>query len=226
MTVPKKRIVILISGRGSNMKAIIDAVACGDLPLEIRAVISDNPSAAGLISAGKSGIVTRILDPKQFESRDRYDAELKILIDDFAPDLVVLAGFMRILGPDFVNAFANRLINIHPALLPAFPGLDTHARALADGVKQHGASVHFVTTEVDNGPVIVQAAVQVQPGDTAETLAARVLEQEHRIYSLAIGWFVADRLTLRDGKVLLDGAIRPEQGLTQGASVKKANSNE
>lgn len=207
------RLVVLISGRGSNLQAIIDAIAAGRVAATIAAVISNRPEAAGLARARHAGIATEVVDHRAYASREDFERALAERIDRYRPDLVVLAGFLRILGDDFIERYAGRLMNIHPSLLPAFPGLDTHARALAAGVRHHGASVHFVTHEVDRGPLIVQAAVPVLPDDTPETLAERVLAEEHRIYPLAIGWFADGRLTIKEGKVLLDGMRRPEQGL-------------
>lgn len=193
-----KTIVILISGRGSNMQAIVEA----KLPVKIAAVISNKPDASGLRYAQSKGIATRVVDHRGFASRDTFDAVLMQTIDALKPDLVVLAGFMRILTADFVNHYLGRLINIHPSLLPAFPGLATHEQALNAGVRVHGCTVHFVTPEVDHGPIVAQAEVAVTPGDTPATLAARVLEQEHRIYPQAIRWFAEDRLHLSpDGRV-------------------------
>ena len=206
-------IVVLISGRGSNLKAILDAIARGELNATVAGVISNNPSAAGLVYAQAANVPTRIIDNRQFESRDTFDQKLMQTIDGFAPRLVVLAGFMRILGKDFIDHYSGRMLNIHPSLLPHYPGLGTHARALADRVATHGATVHFVTNEVDGGPIVAQASVPVQRDDTPLQLAARVLEQEHRIYPLAIGWYLAGRLTVQNGRVLLDGAIQPRQGL-------------
>ncbi len=206
-------IVILISGQGSNMKAIIDATSRHAIPVDIRAVISNDPDAAGLETAHQAGVDTRVLDHRLFEYRDAFDSALIELIDEFQPELVVLAGFMRLLGEPFVNHYASHLMNIHPALLPAFPGLNTHERALKAGVAQHGATVHFVTDDIDAGPIIIQATVDVKNGDSASDLAARVLEQEHRIYPLAVGWFAEGRLSVKNGNVLLDGAQQPEQGL-------------
>ncbi len=204
---------MLISGRGSNLKAILDAIASGALNARVSAVISNNPAAAGLAHARQADVPTQIIDHRQFETREAFDQALMQAIDAHLPRLVVLAGFMRILGSEFIDHYAGRLINIHPSLLPRYPGLNTHARALADGATTHGATVHFVTHDVDGGPIIVQASVPVHAGDTSAQLAARVLEQEHRIFPRAIGWFLAGRLTLRDGKALLDGAVQPEQGL-------------
>ena len=198
-------IVILISGRGSNMQAILDAATHGELPVDIRAVISNRPDAAGLATAAAAGVPTEVIDHREHADRDAYDRALQAAIDRHAPALVVLAGFMRILTPAFVRHYAGRLINIHPSLLPAFRGLRTHERALAEGAAEHGASVHFVTEELDGGPVIAQAAVPVLPDDAADTLAARVLEAEHRLYPTVVGWFAAGRLAYRDGNVYLDG---------------------
>jgi len=206
-------IVVLISGRGSNLQALIDAVHAGQLPAEIRAVISNNAGAPGLARARRAGIPAHVINHRNFASRDQFDRALMQRIDAYQPRLVVLAGFLRILGAEFIDHFAGRLLNIHPSLLPEFPGLDTHARALQSGARYHGASVHFVTQEMDRGPVIIQAAVPVLPRDTPDTLADRVLEEEHRIYPLAIRWFLENRLSIAAGRVLLDGQERPEQGL-------------
>jgi phosphoribosylglycinamide formyltransferase-1 len=196
-----KRLVVLISGRGSNMQALVEA----KLPAHVAAVISNRGDAAGLRYATERGIATAVVDHRRYPSREAFDAALAAAIDAHAPDLVVLAGFMRVLTPAFVERYAGRLLNIHPSLLPAFPGLDTHVRALAAGVKIHGATVHFVTAALDHGPIVVQAAVPVLPSDDAETLAARVLEQEHRIYPLAVRWFLAGALELREGVVRVRG---------------------
>ena len=193
-----KKTVILISGRGSNMEALIVARDCGTLPVDIAAVISNRPDAAGLATAAAAGIAVRCIDHKAFAGRDAFDAALAGCIDGFAPDLVVLAGFMRILSDGFVHHYAGRLMNIHPSLLPAFPGLHTHRRALAEGVRIHGCTVHFVTPALDHGPVIIQAAVPVLDSDDEATLAARVLRQEHRIYPQAVRWFAEGRLRLDD----------------------------
>ena len=186
-------VVVLISGRGSNLQAILDA------GIAVRAVISNRADAKGLLLAERRGVATRVVPHREFASRGVFDAALAEEIERHAPRLVALAGFMRILTPEFVARFAGMLVNVHPSLLPAFPGLDTHQRALAAGVKLHGCTVHFVTTELDHGPIIVQAAVPVRAGDTAESLAARVLEQEHVVYPQAIRWFLEGRLR-RDGE--------------------------
>jgi phosphoribosylglycinamide formyltransferase-1 len=194
-----KNYVILISGRGSNMEAIIDA----QVPGRCAAVISNRPAAAGLAWAAARGVPTAVVDHKASASREAFDAALAAEIDRHAPDLVVLAGFMRVLGESFVRRYEGRLINIHPSLLPAFPGLHTHAAALAAGVRIHGATVHFVTPALDSGPIIIQAAVPVLPGDSPDTLAARVLAQEHVIYPRAVDWFLQGRLRLDQGRVVL-----------------------
>ena len=204
------RIVILISGRGSNMEAMLHARDRGELPVEIAAVIANRADAAGLAVAASRGIPTRAVAHKDFADRAAFDAALSKCIDDFNPGLVVLAGFMRVLGAEFVTRYAGRLINIHPSLLPAFPGLDTHARALAAGCKVHGATVHFVTAELDHGPIIVQAAVPVLPMDDERALAARVLVQEHVIYPRAVLWFAQGRLRIEGGIVRVTGEPAPQ----------------
>ncbi len=198
-----KNIVILISGRGSNMEALIAAREAGQLPVHIAAVISNRPDAKGLETAARAGIATACLDHKAFAGREAFDAALAECIDRFAPDLVVLAGFMRILTEGFVRHYDGRLMNIHPSLLPAFPGLHTHRQALDEGVRIHGCTVHFVTPELDHGPVIIQAAVPVLDGDTEDDLAARILVQEHKVYPQAVRWFAEDRLRLENGCVRL-----------------------
>ena len=198
-----KNIVILISGRGSNMEALIAAREAGQLPVHIAAVISNRPDAKGLETAARAGIATACMDHKAFAGREAFDAALAESIDRFAPDLVVLAGFMRILTEGFVRHYDGRLMNIHPSLLPAFPGLHTHRQALDEGVRIHGCTVHFVTPELDHGPVIIQAAVPVLDGDTEDDLAARILVQEHKVYPQAVRWFAEDRLRLENGCVRL-----------------------
>lgn len=193
-----KSIVILISGRGSNMEAIVQAVPRG---ARVSAVISNRPNAAGLEFAQRHGITTAVVDHTTFSDRAAFDAELARQIDTFVPDLVVLAGFMRVLTDVFVSHYAGRLINIHPSLLPAFPGLHTHRRALEAGVQMHGATVHFVTPDLDCGPVIIQAAVPVLADDDEASLAARVLTREHRIYPQAVRWFVEGRLRVDGNRV-------------------------
>jgi phosphoribosylglycinamide formyltransferase-1 len=195
--------VILISGRGSNMRSLIEA----RLPGRCAAVISNRPDAAGLAWAAARGVPTAVVDHKAFPDRAAFDVALAAEIERHAPDLVLLAGFMRVLGEDFVRRFDGRLLNIHPSLLPAWPGLHTHRSALAAGVKIHGCTVHFVTPSLDCGPIVVQAAVPVLPGDTEEVLAARLLEQEHIVYPQAARWFLDGRLAVADGRVLLSGAV-------------------
>ncbi|MBL8405438.1 MAG: phosphoribosylglycinamide formyltransferase [Dechloromonas sp.] len=202
-----KKIVILISGRGSNMEALIAARDAGNLPVNIAAVISNRPDAKGLETAAKAGIATHYIDHKAFAGREAFDAALAECIDDFVPDLVVLAGFMRILSEGFVRHYEGRLMNIHPSLLPSFPGLHTHQRALEEGVRIHGCTVHFVTPTLDHGPVIIQAAVPVLDGDDEGALSARVLRQEHLIYPQAVRWFAEGRLTLDGARVRLSAEL-------------------
>jgi len=189
-----KRIVILVSGRGSNMQAIVERCAADGWPAAVVAVLANRPDAAGLEFARARGIATAVVDHRAYAERSAFDAALARAIDRFAPDLVVLAGFMRILGPEFVRRYEGRLLNIHPSLLPAFPGLHTHRRVLEAGCKATGASVHFVTAELDHGPIVIQAVVPVRPADDEASLAARVLAVEHVIYPLAVRWFVEDKL--------------------------------
>lgn len=196
-----KSIVILISGRGSNMEAIVRAAQAERWPVRIAAVISNRADAKGLRFAAESGILTAVVPSRDHATREAFDRALQQAIDRFAPDLVVLAGFLRILTTPFVQHYAGRMLNIHPSLLPSFPGLATHRQALTAGVKLHGATVHFVTPELDHGPIVAQAAVPVLPGDTEEKLAARVLEQEHIIYPRAVRWFIEGRLSVIDGRV-------------------------
>ncbi len=206
MTVTHKLpVVILISGTGSNMRRLAELAAAGELPIEIKAVISDRADARGLITATEMGIATATLNPKSFTERAAFDLALAELVESFKPQLVVLAGFMRILGSNFIPRFADRMLNIHPSLLPRHRGLHTHQRAIEAGDAEHGASVHFVTAELDGGPVILQARVPVLASDTPDTLAQRVLQQEHRLYPQAVQLFATGRLTARDGCVWLDG---------------------
>jgi len=201
-----KRIVILISGRGSNMQAMLKVAAAERWPAQIAAVISNQPNAAGLDVARAAGIATSAINHRDYPDRELFDAALAELIDQHSPDLIVLAGFMRILTPGFVNKYFGRLINIHPSLLPSFPGLHTHQQAIDAGVKVHGATVHFVTAELDHGPIIAQAVVPVLEDDTEDTLAARVLEQEHRIYPQAVLDLISGALKLVDGRVVRSAA--------------------
>lgn len=196
-----KRIVLLISGRGSNMEAIVQRCAAEGWPAQVVAVISNRPQAKGLEFAQAHGIATAVVDHKQYPMRSDFDAALAAAIDAHAPDVVALAGFMRVLGADFVEYYAGRLLNIHPSLLPAFPGLHTHRAAIEAGCKLAGATVHFVTAELDHGPIIAQAMVPVLADDTEATLAARVLAREHQMYPRAVRWLVHDELRLADGVV-------------------------
>ena len=205
-----KRIVVLLSGRGSNMWAIADALREQRWPASIVAVIGDRPEAAGLQRAAALGLPTALVDYRAFGQRADFERALRDAIDAHAPDVVVLAGFMRVLGAPFVEHYRGRLLNIHPSLLPAFAGLATHRRALQAGVAVHGATVHFVGTEVDDGPIVAQAAVPVWPDDDEHTLAARVLAAEHRLYPMALRWFVEGRLQLQGTRVVLTGA-RPHE---------------
>ena len=196
-----KNIVILISGRGSNMQSIVKACAAEVWDARVAAVISNRADAAGLGFAREQGIATAVVDHREFASREAFDIELARTVDAFAPDVLALAGFMRILTPGFVQRFEGRLVNVHPSLLPAFTGLHTHRRAIEAGCKLAGATVHFVTAELDHGPIIAQAAVPVLPGDTEDTLSARVLAQEHVIYPRAVSWLMQGQLDVRAGVV-------------------------
>lgn len=210
-------LVVLISGRGSNLKAILDTIQRGELNATVLAVISSNADARGLEYARQGGIDTLALDVADYPDRESYDRALMGLIDRFEPGLVVLAGFMRILSVPFVQHFRGRLINIHPSLLPAFRGLGTHRRALEEKVCEHGASVHLVNQELDGGPVIAQVKVPVLPADTEESLAARVLQQEHRLYPQAIQWIAEQRLQLDGTTLLFDGqALQQPMQLAAG----------
>lgn len=198
-------VVVLLSGSGSNLQALIDSSRAEDSPVRIRAVVSNRADAYGLQRAAAAGIDTLVLDHAGFDGREAFDAALMARIDAFAPDLVVLAGFMRILSGTFVRHYQGRLLNIHPSLLPKYKGLHTHRRALEAGDTEHGCSVHFVTEELDGGPLVVQAVVAVAPDDTADSLAQRVHHQEHQIYPLAVHWFAQGRLRLGEQGALLDG---------------------
>ncbi|HUL56123.1 MAG TPA: phosphoribosylglycinamide formyltransferase [Usitatibacter sp.] len=206
--------VILISGRGSNMRSIVEA----GTGLDVRAVISNRPDAPGLEWAASRGLAVKVVDHKAFPTREAFDAELARATDGYGAELVVLAGFMRILTDGFISRYPRRIVNIHPSLLPSFPGLHTHARALEAGVKVHGATVHVVTPALDNGPIVVQGVVPVMPGDTEERLAGRVLEVEHRIYPEAVRWFVegkvefsGDVVRVRDSGVSTDYLVSPRK---------------
>ena len=199
-------VVVLVSGRGSNLQALIDASRSQQINADIVAVISNVPGAAALSKAATANICTAVVDHKLFRTRTLFEQTLRECIDQYAPDLVVLAGFMRVLTADLVNHYRGRLINIHPSLLPAFPGLDTHRRALQAGVKEHGVTVHFVTAQLDGGPAIAQARVPVLAGDNEQTLAARVLKQEHQLLPHVVDLFAAQRIKLqRNAGVIVDG---------------------
>jgi phosphoribosylglycinamide formyltransferase-1 len=201
-------VAVLISGSGSNLQALIDGQLSGRLPIAIRIVVSNRADAFGLTRAERAGIPSQVLSHKGFSTREAYDAELAMLLDAHAPGLVVLAGFMRILSAGFVAHYQGRMFNIHPSLLPKYPGLHTHQRALDAGEKLHGATVHFVTDELDGGPAVLQARVPVLADDDAQSLAARVLSKEHLIYPMAVRWFADDRLRLgADGRPRLDGRL-------------------
>ena len=215
----KLRLVVLISGGGSNLQAIIDACASGAIDAEVAAVISNRADAYGLQRAAQAGVPTEVLDHKAYPDRDSFDRTLAQRIDAYAPGLVVLAGFMRILTPGFVRHYAGRMLNIHPSLLPHFQGLYTHRRALEAEHRTHGASVHFVTEELDGGPVVLQAEVPVLPGDDEATLARRVLEQEHRIYPAVIEWFAEGRLRVHPERGVLLDDDRLEQPIRWPATV-------
>jgi phosphoribosylglycinamide formyltransferase-1 len=202
-----KRIVVLISGRGSNMEAIVQRCAEEGWPAQVVAVLANRPGAAGLAFARARGIAAEVVDHQAYASREAFDVSLADAVEHHRPDLVVLAGFMRVLGAAFVRRFEGRLLNIHPSLLPAFPGLHTHRRALQAGCHAAGATVHFVTPELDRGPIVMQAVVPVRPGDDEAALAARVLAAEHVIYPLAVRWFIEDKLVVDGDRVRqLDGA--------------------
>jgi phosphoribosylglycinamide formyltransferase-1 len=207
----RKRIAVLISGRGSNMAALIEAAGDPAYPAEIALVLSNIPEAGGLAIATSKGIKTEIVDLKKFgKDRDDFERAVQKTLDTHKIDYVCLAGFMRLLSPSFAGHWQGRMLNIHPALLPAFKGLDTHARAIAAGVKIHGATVHFVVPEMDSGPIIVQAAVPVRDGDTPQSLASRVIKAEHRIYPLALRWLCEGRLRIADGRCIVDGEMNAE----------------
>ena len=217
MTGAKTRCVVLISGRGSNLSAILNAAQAPDYPAVIAGVVSNKADAHGLQLARDAGIAVSVVSNADYPDRTAYDAALQRAVDAYAPDLVVLAGFMRILTPGFVTHYAGRMINIHPSLLPSFTGLHTHQRALDAGVRLHGCTVHFVTAELDHGPIIAQAAVPVCDGDDARSLAARVLTVEHRLYPQAVRWFAEGRLRIEGQCVRLQGHTEPPMALTAPA---------
>lgn len=207
------RLAVLISGRGSNLQAFIDACASGSLAAQISVVISNNPDAPGLGRAAAAGIATRCIDHRDYPDRQSFDLALARELDQWQVDLVILAGFMRILTRAFITPFSVRLLNVHPSLLPKYPGLNTHQRALDAGDREAGVTVHFVTLELDGGPPIIQARVPIHPDDTVETLAARVIVAEHLIYPLAVKWYIAGRLKLTDRGAYLDGRPIPATGI-------------
>ena len=204
-------IVVLISGNGSNLQALIDSSLASNF--KIAAVISNRPNAFGLQRAERDNIPTRVIDHTSFDSRDAFDSALGDAIEEFNPELIVLAGFMRILGSEFVNRFEGRVLNIHPSLLPKYPGINTHQRALDAGDEEHGVSVHFVTADLDGGPVIAQERVPVLKDDTAEMLAARVLEKEHLVYPKVVSWYANGRLEMQEGNAVLDHEVLPPTGV-------------
>ena len=207
-----KKMVVLISGNGSNLQSILDACASGRINGSVAAVFSNKISAFGLTRAQQTNVPGHALAAKDFADREAFDRQLMQEIDAYAPDLVVLAGYMRILSSAFVAHYHDRLVNIHPSLLPKYPGLHTHRLALENGDAEHGTSVHFVTDELDGGPIILQARVPVFAGDTEDDISARVQHQEHAIYPLVVSWFVDGRLAMREGKAWLDGQPLPPQG--------------
>ena len=207
-----KSIVVLISGSGSNLQAIIDACSSGFIPGKVSAVIANKANAYGLVRANEAGISTQVLSHKNYASREKYDIALMDAIDQHQPDLVVLAGFMRILSPAFVQHFSGRLLNVHPSLLPKYQGLNTHQRAIDAGDTEHGCSVHFVTEQLDGGPVILQAKVPLFNDDDATSLAERVHEQEHRVYPLVVRWFCQNRLQQQADQAWLDGNVLAANG--------------
>ena len=207
-----KRVAVLLSGRGSNFQSLLHASLGGSLGGEISLVVSNSPGAGGLTIAQDAGIETALIDHQRYPTREAFDQDLADALDSAQPDLVALAGFMRILTPEFVTRFSGRLMNIHPSLLPLYPGLHTHQRALDNGDNHVGATVHYVTGELDGGPPVLQAKVHVNSGDDADALAARVLEVEHRIYPMAVNWHLSGRLTWHGGNLLKDGAPVPSSG--------------
>lgn len=217
---PEISIVVLISGSGSNLQAIIDATQNGTIPAQISAVISNKEDAFGLTRAADAGLVTEIISHKGYDSREHFDQALKDVIDQFKPDLVVLAGFMRILTPEFVRHYSGRMLNIHPSLLPKYRGLNTHQRAIEAGEPVHGVTVHFVTEELDGGPNVLQASVPITSNETADSLANKVLTQEHQIYPRVIKWFAQGRLTMKGNQAMLDQEILPECG-AQHTTIKE-----
>ena len=214
-TQSQKNIVVLVSGSGSNLQAILDACDSNMIDASVKAVFSNKAEAFGLERAKNAGVAARSVNPKDFDSREAFDHELMIQIDTYQPDLIVLAGYMRILSSEFVRHYAGKMVNIHPSLLPKYPGLHTHQRAIDAKDKEHGTSVHFVTEELDGGPVILQAKVPVFEDDDADLLAGRVLTQEHAIYPMVCKWFAEDRLSMVDGQAVLDGKVLGKHGYAE-----------
>jgi len=212
MSMAKTPVAVLISGSGSNLQALIDGQQSGQLPIDIVCVISNRPGVFGLVRAREAGIKVLTLDHQEYDSREAFDQALAEQLDALEPQLIVLAGFMRILTPAFTNRFAGRMLNIHPSLLPKYQGLNTHQRALDAGDSEHGVTVHFVTAELDGGPAAIQAVVPILTNDDATSLAARVQQQEHIIYPMAVRWFCEGRLAMSESQVLLDGEPLPPSG--------------
>ena len=212
MNQPEMSLVVLISGSGSNLQAIIDATQNGSIPARISAVICNKEDAFGLTRAANAGLVTEVISHKEYDSREQFDKALQAKIDQFSPDAVILAGFMRILTPEFVKHYSGRMLNIHPSLLPKYRGLNTHQRAIEANDHEHGVTVHFVTEELDGGPNVLQARVPISSNETPESLAAKILVQEHQIYPRAIKWFAQGRLKMYQHQAMLDQEILSESG--------------
>ena len=212
MTLSVPKLVVLISGSGSNLQAFIDSAADGSLGGEVAAVISNRPGVLGLQRAANAGIAAQVVDHKAFDSRENFDRALADCTDQYHPDIVILAGFMRILTPGFIRRYQGRMLNIHPSLLPKYPGLHTHQRAIDAGDCEAGATVHFVTEELDGGPPVLQARVAIESGDDSDTLARRILQYEHKIYPLAASWLCQGRLTMDGKSVMLDSQLLPSSG--------------
>lgn len=211
----KKRIIVLVSGNGSNLQAIINACQNNLINGKIVAVISNKPDVYSLIRAKQANIPSHVINHKEFASREAFDHQLQLQIEQYQPDLIVLAGYMRILTPHFVQHYSGKMLNIHPSLLPKYPGLNTHRRAMEAGDKEHGTTVHFVTDELDGGPIILQAKVPIFDNDEEQDIVERVLAQEHQIYPLVIKWFCDDRLTMINGRAYLDQTMIPKSGYAE-----------
>lgn len=211
----KKRIIVLVSGNGSNLQAIINACQNNLINGKIVAVISNKPDVYSLMRAKQANIPSHVINHKEFTSREAFDHQLQLQIEEYQPDLIVLAGYMRILTPHFVQHYSGKMLNIHPSLLPKYPGLNTHRRAMEAGDKEHGTTVHFVTDELDGGPIILQAKVPIFDNDEEQDIVERVLAQEHQIYPLVIKWFCDDRLTMINGRAYLDQTMIPKSGYAE-----------